>query len=228
MSTRAERLIALLEALRARRSPVTAGELARRFAVSERTIYRDMTALARQGASIEGSAGVGYRLKPGYFLPPLMFGPEEADALALGLRFVVRRADDSLAAAARSAFAKLDAMLPAGVARRARSNGLVVAPSSADGQRTIAVVRSAIERGCKMVLNYVDLRGAVSQRTVWPIALGFFDRVEVLAAWCELRGDHRHFRIDRVRDARLVRESPPVPHPLLLSRWRATEPGVEL
>jgi len=132
-----ERLVALLQALRNRRRPTTAAELASEFGVSERTVYRDLAALVRWGAAIEGAAGLGYVLRTDGFLPPLMLDGDEADAVVLGLRFVTRCGDEVLAAAARAALGKFAAVLPDDLERRTRLNGLAVAPSGGDA-RTLA------------------------------------------------------------------------------------------
>src|SRR4029077_18336392 len=109
--SRSVRLLALLQALRCRRRPVTAAALAREPQVSERTIYRDLSELASQGAPIQGEAGVGYMLRPGLFLPPLMLSEDETEAVLLGLRYVDQRGDEVLRKASSSALAKIGAVL---------------------------------------------------------------------------------------------------------------------
>ena len=127
--SRSERLLSLLQFLRNRRAPVTASNLAGEFGISERTVYRDISSLAAQGARIEGAPGLGYVLRADNFLPPLMLDASEADAIVLGLRFVMHRCDEALVTSARSAAAKIAAVLPAGIEASARLNGLVVAPA---------------------------------------------------------------------------------------------------
>src|SRR2546430_11141203 len=113
--SRSSRLLALLQALRRRRQPVTAAILARELEVSERTIYRDLAELAAQGAPVMGEAGVGYVLRPGLFLPPLMLSEDETEAVLLGLRYVDQRGDEILIQAATSALAKISSVLSPGV-----------------------------------------------------------------------------------------------------------------
>ena len=226
--SRSTRLLALLQSLRARRGPATAAELAAEFGISERTVYRDVAALAHQGAPIECAPGVGYVLRRGFFLPPLMLEGDEADAIMLGLRFVMRRGDAALAAAANAAMAKVTAVLPNDLELSTRLNGLVVGPSSDRDDRTIALVRDALGSERKLRLDYRDGKGSLSERVVWPVALGFFDEAEVLAAWCELRADFRHFRLDRIQRAERLDARLPTPRRILLAEWRAIEGVVEV
>ena len=110
--SRTYRLFELLQMLRRRRRPVSGAELAREAGVSLRTLYRDVAALQAMGAEVDGEPGVGYVLRPGFLLPPLMFSEEELEALALGAKWVARRTDDALSDAARNAMTKIAAVLP--------------------------------------------------------------------------------------------------------------------
>lgn len=226
--SRSSRFLALLQSLRSRRAPVTAADLAAEFGISERTVYRDIAALIEEGAPIEGAPGLGYVLRPGFFLPPLMIDRHEADAVMLGLRLVMRRGDAGLAAAARAVLAKVAAILPQEVELGVRLNGLVVAPPSRQENTLMALVRNALDAEQKLRLGYRDGKGAGTERIVWPVALGFFDEVEVLAAWCELRSDFRHFRLDRVESLEPLNERLPTPHRILFADWRLVESGVEI
>lgn len=217
--SRSERLLALLQFLRNRRRPATAAELARAFNVSERTVYRDLDSLRAQGAGIEGAPGFGYILGADHFLPPLMFSPLEADAVALGLRFVLQRADPLLADAARAAAAKIAAVVPPDVEQSARLNGLAVAPAG-NATPMLARVREAIEKARKLTMDYTDAEGRRTTRTIWPIVLGFFDETEVVAGWCELRNDFRHFSLAGIRRAKVSDQSLPKPHRILLAEWQ--------
>lgn len=223
--SRASRLLYLLQVLRRHRRPVTAGALAGELGVSVRTIYRDIGALVGQSAPIEGEAGIGYVLRPGFLLPPLMFGDEEIEALVLGLRFVAQRGDDALARAAANAAAKIGAVLPNDLQTFAAATGLLAGPAEAIAEPSVdlAVLRQAIRAERKLRLSYTDGHGRASVRTVWPIALAFFDRSRVLAAWCEARGDFRHFRADRIGAAELLPERYPRRRATLLKDWRDQE-----
>jgi predicted DNA-binding transcriptional regulator YafY len=217
-----------MQFMRAHRGPVTATAVADRFGVSLRTIYRDVAVLVSQGALIEGAPGLGYTVASGHFLPPLMFDRDEADAITLGLRYVMRRGDAALGDGARNAMAKIMDVMPAESARRAGFNGLVVGPVDEPRNDMIALFRNAIRSERKVTFYYNDLVGRSSSRITWPVALGFFDSVEMLAGWCEQRRDFRHFRLDRMRDLQVIEQRIPVAHRTLLADYRRIERGVEL
>ncbi len=224
--SRSARLIDLIQALRRRRRPVAAAELAAECDVSLRTIYRDIATLVALGAPIEGEAGLGYVLKSGYFLPPLMFGPDEVDAVILGLRFVAQRGDADLGRAAADALAKIVAVLPPEVEDGVGANGLLAAPfaaASPAARATLAILRQAMRDERKLRLDYVDKAGRASKRMVWPVALGFFEGTEVLAAWCETRADFRHFRLDRIAGAEPTGAAMPKRRRILIADWRVRE-----
>lgn len=227
--TRTERLLSLLQILRSKRNPVTAAALANEFAVSERTIYRDIQTLIAQGATISGEGGVGYVLRGEYFLPPLAFDRNEAAAIMLGLRFVLRRGDAALIAAAQSARGKLAAVTPNRFsASDELAAPLLVGPSHSDRVQILELVREALFRERKLAIEYVDAAGSESRRTIWPLAIGWFDECEILAAWCEMRGAFRHFRVDGLRQVHIIDERPSVARHELLSRYRKIERGIEL
>jgi len=220
--SRTARLFELLDALRAHRRPVTAAQLAEGLSVSVRTIYRDVQTLIGLGAPIDGGAGLGYVLRSGFFLPPLMFSEEELEALVLGARWVREQGDAGLARATESALAKIAMASPRDLRERIGETGLW-APrrGSAAGEETpLGALREAIRRERKLRFRYVDATGATSERQVWPIALAFFEGVRVLAAWCELRGDFRHFRADRIGALEPLGEPYPRPRRELVSQWR--------
>lgn len=110
--SRADRLLRLIQVLRRHRRPVSAQQLADELEISIRSVYRDVQTLRAEGATIDGEPGVGYVLRPGFLLPPLMFTDEELEALLLGLRLTAVHADDALARAAAEVVAKLRAVLP--------------------------------------------------------------------------------------------------------------------
>ncbi|TCU53801.1 HTH domain-containing protein [Novosphingobium sp. PhB57] len=206
--------------------PVTAAALASEFVVSERTIYRDIAVLVSRGAVIEGVAGFGYILKPGSFLPPMTFSPDEADAIMLGLRYVMRRGDAALSDGARSAMAKIAEVMPDDSVNQAYLNGLVVGPAGSPQGKVITTIRSAIRLGLKLTFAYTDAEGRSSSRVVWPVVLGFFDHVEMLAAWCEARGAFRHFRTDRIHGEQMTDQPIPMSSDRLMSSYREVEKGV--
>jgi len=220
---RSERLLDLLQALRRRRRPVSGQTLADELDVSIRTLYRDIATLQAQGAPIEGEAGLGYVLKPGFFLPPLMFGEEEVDAIILGLRFVSQRGDEDLERAAENALAKIEAALPPEMENAAAESALLAGPVKSGKPAQLKHIRDAIGREEKLYLAYTDKKGKATERLIWPIAIGFFEAAEVLAAWCETRRDFRHFRLDRIRSVTPVHERTPRRHRILLAEWRLSQ-----
>jgi predicted DNA-binding transcriptional regulator YafY len=223
--SRSERLFDLLQALRRHRRPVSGKVLAQETGVSIRTLYRDIASLQAQGAVIEGEPGVGYVLKPGFLLPPLMFPPEEIEALVLGSRWVADRADNHLRDAARSALARIGAVLPAELRLEVDTSALLIGPGAKPSPDSIdlATVRQAIRAERKLAIAYRDAKDDVSRRVIWPFALSFFDQARVLVAWCELRQDFRHFRTDRIAAAEALEDRYPQRRQALLRQWREVE-----
>jgi predicted DNA-binding transcriptional regulator YafY len=222
--SRSERLFSLLQALRRYRRPVSGKALAQELGVSMRTLYRDIATLQSQGADIDGEPGIGYVLRPGFILPPLMFSEDEIEALVLGSRWVASRGDDGLGLAARDVLAKIAAVLPGELRDSLDAANLFAVPfKAAAGSAELAAIRRAIRFERKLSIRYQDGRGSDTKRLIWPFAVGFFDRVHVVVAWCELRKDFRHFRTDRitelaVTDARYGRR-----RQAMLKEWRAIE-----
>jgi predicted DNA-binding transcriptional regulator YafY len=222
--SRAERLLALMQLLRRRREPASGTVLAQELGVSLRTLYRDIASLQAQGAAIAGEAGVGYVLRPGFTLPPLMLSEEEIEALVLGSRWVAAHTDPELAEAARNALAKIHAVLPAPLRHELESNALLVPATGTPGpEALLASIRRAIRGQRKLRLDYRDAAGAPSERVVWPFALGFFEQTRMVAAWCERRVDYRHFRVDRIATLEVLQDLYPRQRQQLLKEWRATQ-----
>ena len=191
--------------------------------VSIRTLYRDIATLQGQGAPIDGEAGLGYVLKPGFMLPPLMFTDEEIEAIVLGSRWVAKQPDKRLAAAATDALAKVAAVLPDDLREDLDATTLLVGPRSDNLEAIdLGVVRQAIRDERKLGFLYRDAEGAASERLVWPFALSFFDKVRVMVAWCEMRQDFRHFRADRMSDLTVTGIRYPRRRQAMLKEWRAT------
>ncbi len=219
--SRAERLLQLMQVLRRHRFPVSGASLAEELGISLRTLYRDVDSLKAQGALIDGEAGVGYVLQPGFLLPPLMFSEEEIEALVLGSRWVADRGDSRLGAAARNAIAKIAAVLPGDLRIAMDTSALLVGPGAvaAAGDRELATIRLAIRSERKLHIRYRDLKEKTSARTIWPFALGFFERFRIVIGWCELRRDIRHFRTDRIASLEISTPYPRRRH-ALLKEWR--------
>jgi len=205
---RADRLFQLVQLLRVRRF-ATADQLAEELGVSKRTVYRDIRDLELSGVPIVGEAGVGYHLQRGYELPPLTFTSDEIEALVIGARVVQSWGDPELAAAARAALTRVEAVLPAPLAEALRSTALF-APTGrkrgADGP-VLSLARRALADHRKLTFAYTRADGEASARTVRPVGLYYWGLNWSLAAWCELREDYRNFRLDRMRDVELRDET---------------------
>ena len=223
--SRAQRLLDLIQVLRRHRHPVSGAALAEATGVSLRTLYRDIDTLKAEGAHIDGEAGVGYVLRPGFMLPPLMFSEEEIEALVLGSRWVHQRADRELANAAANVLAKIGAVLPKDLREALDDSGMLIAPGEpiAAGDAQLPKIRQAIRTERKIGISYRDKDGAATERTVWPFAVGFFEKVRVVVAWCELRDDYRHFRTDRIATLTLSERRYPRRRQVMLKEWRERE-----
>jgi predicted DNA-binding transcriptional regulator YafY len=197
---RADRLFQIVNVLRRRRAATTAMYLAERLSVSERTIYRDIRDLILAGTPIDGEAGVGYRIRPGYDLPPLMFDRDEIQALVLGARIVRQFGDPALARASDAILGKVAAIVPNDLAPLVAETRLFVPSTIGAGTSTgaLTLAREALIARRKLELSYATADGATTKRTVRPLGLFFWGRTWTLAAWCELRQDFRNFRLDRV------------------------------
>jgi len=197
---RADRLFQLVQLVRGRRLS-TAEFIAERLEVSVRTVYRDIADLQLQGVPIEGEAGVGYRMRPEFDLPPLMFTQDEAKALVASVRIAQPRLDAALALQAEGALSKILAVLPS--ASRAAAESLAVyAPPvgpDADTRARLESLRVAAEGRQKVHLRYLDLREQLSERLVRPLGCFYWGEVWTLAAWCEVRDGFRNFRVDRIQ-----------------------------
>ncbi|MBN9696051.1 MAG: YafY family transcriptional regulator [Zoogloea sp.] len=196
---RADRLFQIVLLLDRGRA-VTARELAEALQVSERTIYRDVADLGRSGVPISGEAGVGYLMRPGYRLPPLMFDAEELAALALGSRMVRSWADPALGRAAERALVRIESVLPQALRQDPARDALLVpgfhVPEAM--RAPMAALRASIAAHRKVRLAYTRADGLASQRVIHPLGLVFWGETWTLGAWCELRGGFRSFRLDRI------------------------------
>lgn len=204
---RADRLFEIIQLMR-RKAPVRARDLSQALEVSERTIYRDVQDLMASGVPIEGEAGVGYVLKAGFDLPPLMFKEQEIEALVLGARIVESWADAELAEAASNVIAKIDAVVPDRL-RDYMANTALLAPTHHYMEPIrfdLARLRHALRGQLKVHFRYRDLADAETERSVRPLSLAYFGPVWVLAAWCELRHDFRTFRLDRIDEFEVLME----------------------
>lgn len=221
--SRSERLLSLLETLRLHRHAVSGQTLAHDLGVSLRTVYRDIASLQQQGALIEGSAGVGFVLRAGFTLPPLMFTLEELEAIDLGLHWVIERSQMGLDDAAKRSLAKLASVLPTANQQHFDTSIHVLPPQQiiAASAATLQSLRIALRQEQTVNIVYLDLKGASSQRSVYPIALAYFDHVLVLVAWCTAKHDFRHFRTDRIQQLLVTQVHYQPRRHTLLKQWRA-------
>ena len=222
---RADRLFDIIQILRAERRPVTASRLASRLEVAVRTVYRDVAALQASGVPVEGAAGLGYVLRDGYDLPPLMFTPDEVRVVEMAVRLMRRTGDHGLQEAAERLQTKIQAVLPHAVRRGA---GAVPVFVSGHGAGPAAVcmddVRTAIRDAKKLEIFYVDRDERTTCRRIWPLGLVYWTEATLIGAWCELRAEYRHFRADRITALATLDEAFPTGQ-TLLEGWRALHAG---
>ncbi len=205
---RADRLFEIIQILRTRQL-TRARDLAEKLEVSERTIYRDIADLMSTGVPIDGEAGIGYVLRGGFDLPPLMFNEQEVEALILGARIVESWTDDELADAAANVISKVEAVLPDRLRRHMEETALL-APSHHHVEPIefeLGDLRRALRAKFKVHFRYVDAEEQPTERSVRPLAVAFFGPVWLLAGWCELRDDFRSFRLDRMRGFAVLEET---------------------
>jgi predicted DNA-binding transcriptional regulator YafY len=204
---RADRLFQIVQLLRRRRL-TTAAQIAERLEVSERTIYRDVRDLSLAGVPVLGEAGVGYRLGRDFELPPMMFTVDEIQALVLGARMVESWGDEELRRAARDVLTKVESVLPPSKRHRVQDTALFSLSFrvSPEVRTNVGTLRKAIDERTKVHLDYADAHGTATGRVVCPLGLYFWGAVWTLGAWCELRGDFRNFRLDRIESASLLEE----------------------
>jgi predicted DNA-binding transcriptional regulator YafY len=196
---RADRLFQIIQHLRSGKL-TTARRMAELCEVSERTVYRDIADLVANGVPIDGEAGVGYVLRHGFDIPPLMFTESEIVALVMGARLVAAWGGPGHARGAKAAMAKIDAVLPERIRKRAANVAIHAFPTRGDAAERAALdlVSEAIDSRHRLAIRYRSLQDQASSRTVRPLGLFYWGKVWTLTAWCELRVDFRSFRIDRI------------------------------
>lgn len=206
---KSERLFELVNILRSCHRAISAAQLAARLQVSERTIYRDIQSLALSGVAIEGEAGVGYALRKDASMPPLQFTRDELEALLLGARMVQGWSDAAMAAKAEAAITKILAVLPAQLKATNDTLALQVPrlASNAGFTRYSEECRQAIKQQHCVRINYRDVAGVATERTLEPLGLIFWGATWTLVAHCQLRDDYRCFRLDRIQQVTPLAES---------------------
>ena len=187
---------------------MTAAALAEALEVTPRTVYRDIATLQARRVPIEGAAGVGYVLRKGFDLPPLMFTIDEVEAIAVGARLVRRLRDPDLQAAADAVLAKVTVVLPERLRGHIADAAIYVSPGmAAEAQGAdLAEIRGAIRDSRKLYIAYADQQGRRTNRVIWPIAMAYYVDVTLVGAWCELRADYRNFRVERIQSSKVLEE----------------------
>ncbi|WMW79648.1 YafY family protein [Undibacterium cyanobacteriorum] len=204
-----ERLLQIITLLKANRGAVRAEDIAQQMRCSVRTIYRDMQSLSAAGMYIEGEAGVGFTLRGENYLPPLMFNNEEMLAILIGSKMVQAFTDPKLAQSAQFAEQKIRAILPERLKQQCENlpYRIPVTENQATIRQTHGQVRQACEMQTKLQILYRNEKDQLSQRIVWPLGIMGLTGKWVLVGWCELRGDYRNFRFDRIEDIQNTSDS---------------------
>jgi len=220
---RADRLFDILRILRSAGQPVTAASIADELEVTVRTVYRDVATLQARRIPIAGAAGIGYVLRRGFDLPPLMFTEDEAEAIAVGVRMLARTGDPGLQKAAESVLSKVTLVVPDPLREYLSAAPVYVSKSGAPvpAQRNLPeTIRHAIRDTRKMRIAYRDEQGQQTLRVIQPFAVAYYTEATLVCAWCELRRDIRHFRTDRVVSADVLDEHFVLPEPVIAA-WLA-------
>jgi len=236
---RTDRLLAILLELQARKM-TRAEDLAALFETSVRTIYRDIQAICEAGVPIVAIPGQGYSLMEGYFLPPVTLSADEAIAMMLGSDYVHMQFDAKYARHAETAQQKIQAIMPEPLwleLQQLRSYYRFIAPQQADAvsgedepawKSTLALLRHAMVSGVCVELAYEKAAAAwhaqaAEWRTVEPYGLVLQAGVWLLTAYCRLRQEIRHFRLDRMKELRLTDEPYARPEGFDIQQYRPAD-----
>ena len=220
---RADRLFDVIQVLRTAKKPVTAAAIAEELEVTVRTIYRDVATLQARRVPIEGAPGLGYVLRKGFDLPPLMFTIDEIEAITVGAKLVRRLRDSELQQAAARVLDKVTVVLPESLRTHVTGAPVYVSRGDAPEPKGVdpAQVRAAIRDRRKIRLSYVDEKGRRTRRTIWPLAIAYYVDVSLIGAWCELRRDLRNFRVERITASRVLAARFQDHNGRLLAQWQA-------
>lgn len=227
---KASRLFEIIQILRGARRPITAASIAERLEVTVRSIYRDIAALQAMRVPIDGERGIGYILRPGFDLPPLMFTIEETEAVVLGMALIERTGDRELTDAAKKVVRKIAAAVPAPLSQLVSARSLHAWGPIAPQPRNIdfTLIRRAIRDEEKLEIDYRDEQGRITRRVIRPLALIYYLDAAMIVGWCELREAIRNFRLDRTQGCRETglhfRNEGDVLRDLWISGWK-TKPA---
>lgn len=220
--SRTKRLLDLLLILNNRRYSTSGHILANELGVSIRTLYRDIAILRSQGAQIEGEAGIGYVLKPSFFIPPMMFTENEVYSLVLGARWVSQYGDISLSNSAKTALDKIFSVLPHEIKNIIDTVSLRVGPPAGDSfiQEDLSELRQAIVNKNIIDIVYLSSNKDQIQQSIWPFALGYFTDKRILVGWCEKQCKYIHFETSRIISATITGEYYSKPRTELFNEWQ--------
>lgn len=219
---RGDRLFEIIEILRRSKGPISGQRIGDQLGVTKRTVYRDIAALMAQGVPIEGEAGVGYVLQPGFHMPPLMLTSDEIEAAILGAHWVKTRGEPDLALAAERLLTKIQTVAPTHFEASFVEPVVSVAPiRQPDEILSAAEIRRAIRKRRKIAITYSASKDKLTDRVIWPILIGYRDAGRIVAAWCELRQSFRYFRTERIVRGEILSEPIPSRMDLLREKWRA-------
>lgn len=209
---RIDRLHAILTHLQSKRL-VTAQEMADRFNISLRTVYRDVKALDESGVPVIGEAGTGYTIMEGYRLPPVMFSREEASALLLGSKLAERFADEAAQKHFGAALYKIKAVLRGSdkdyVEDLTAHIAVLTRPSPVteiSHQYLSLLQQAAVQKKVIDLQYHSSTKEETTRRQVEPIGLLYYSTAWHLIAWCRLRKGYRDFRLSRMLKVILLEE----------------------
>ncbi len=215
---RSVRMFEIIQLLRSAKGPYTAQNIAGMLEVTKRTIYRDIASLQSMQVPIDGAAGIGYIMRPGYNLPSLNFDIEEVEAISVALSMISRTGDKNLEKAGLRVMQKLSQAAKLSESLFSSSWG-----ANIPGHIDLSEIREAIRQEVKIGLIYRDAAQKTTERTLQPVALIYYTEAVVIAAWCEMRNDFRHFRSDRIITYKMLKEHFKGEGVKLRTRWIETQ-----
>lgn len=205
---RLDRLTAMLIQLQSKRV-VKAQDLAERFGISLRSVYRDIRSLEEAGVPLLGEAGVGYSIMEGYRLPPVMFTADEATAFITAEKLVEKLTDPETAGQYQSALYKIKSVLrsdeKAHIEVLDEQIGVISNPYQPETRQVaLQPMLQAIARKQVLHIEYCTIYSEKkSERDVEPVGVFFMGNNWYLIAWCRLRNDYRNFRTDHIHSMQL-------------------------
>lgn len=203
---RIDRLTAILIHLQSKRI-VKAEEIADRFEISLRTVYRDVKALMEAGVPIGSEAGKGYFIVDGFHLPPVMFTQEEASAMMMASKLVEQMTDKSIQRTFESALMKIKSVLHDSEKDHLETlqtyikvfNSPQAKPAEFPDHFLTDIQKAVVNKNALRMDYYSNNQGELTERVIEPIGLFYYSFAWHLIAWCRLRNGYRDFRTDRIK-----------------------------